>query len=175
MHRCAERIALSAGVMPIYLSATTSDPVRSMYIWGDVGVGKTYRACAIALRAMGDGKSARVTTETDLLTRIRATYGTRESELDVLTAYRTSDVVVLDDLGKGRMTDFALSTLYDIIDHRYGHGRTTVVTSNYSLSGLGSKIAQCSDRETAMALVSRIRGLCGSPVHMSGGDRRYGD
>jgi DNA replication protein DnaC len=53
-----------------------------------------------------------------------------------LETLRTCDVLTLDDLGKGRLTDTVAGALYDLIEERTAQGRVTLWTSNAGLDDL---------------------------------------
>jgi len=57
-------------------------------------------------------------------------------EMDDLKNY---ELLVIDDLGTEKQTDFVQEVVYDLIDYRYQFLRQTVITSNYSLPEISSK------------------------------------
>lgn len=59
-----------------------------------------------------------------------------ESEIDILYKYQDVDILVLDDVGTNKMSDWAYQILYSLINHRYDYLKTTIFTSNYSLKEL---------------------------------------
>ena len=70
----------------------------------------------------------------DLLERIQATFSrtNQDSADDVLAPYRDADLLVLDELGARRPSDWVRDVLYGLINTRYNRQRLTIVTSNYS-------------------------------------------
>jgi len=105
-----------------------------LLIVGPVGVGKTHLAVAI-LAELIDTKGVRgvFCDFTDLLSRIQATFskGSDESEDDVLQIYREADLLVLDELGARRPTDWARDVLYGLLNTRYNREKKTIVTTNF--------------------------------------------
>ncbi len=105
-----------------------------LLIVGPVGVGKTHLAVAI-LAELLDIKGVRggFCDFTDLLSRIQATFskGSDESEDDVLQIYREADLLVLDELGARRPTDWARDVLYGLLNSRYNRKKITIVTTNF--------------------------------------------
>ena len=90
-----------------------------------------------------------------ILDEIKA--GFRE-ETDPLPAYKSAPVLILDDLGKGSQTDFALERLFALVDHRNANMLPIIVTTQYQPSELIARMASSKgDKETAIAIVSRIR------------------
>ena len=108
-----------------------------LYIEGTNGTGKTHLAAAIALQLIHEGVPVICKTSSDLLLDIKKSFdgdGARES--DVLDIYKKVDLLIIDDLGKEQCSDWSMSTLYSILNDRYEDMKPTIVTTNYSESGL---------------------------------------
>ena len=145
-----------------------------LYIVGLVGRGKTTLACAIARRLISRGVSrVRFLAAVDLPSMITATYkrGADETEDELIHKYSACNVLVLDDLGKGRSTDFAVNAFYQIIDRRTRNLLPTIVTSQYERDKLAEWMARSVDPETAESLASRLAGHC-ERIHITGPDLR---
>ena len=104
-------------------------------IVGPVGVGKTHLAVAI-LAELLDVKAARgvFCDFTELLDRIQASFGRsgEESSDDILAPYRDAELLVLDELGARRPSDWARDVLYGLLNTRYNRKRATILTSNFA-------------------------------------------
>jgi DNA replication protein DnaC len=101
---------------------------------GDNGVGKTHLAVAV-LRELASVKSARgqFWDFHELIREIKNSYNpeTRTTELQVLEPVVDADVLLLDDLGAWKMTDWMNDTLFYILNSRYIAKRATLITTNY--------------------------------------------
>lgn len=102
---------------------------------GAVGVGKTHLAVAIVRRLVEErGVVCRFCDHRDLLKRIQATFDPQNpiSESQVIAPLLQAEVLLLDDLGVGRATEWTLETLHYVLNDRYNQQRTTIVTTNLS-------------------------------------------
>jgi DNA replication protein DnaC len=121
-----------------------TDEGLGLLFTGDNGVGKTHLAVAV-LRELVQAKGARgqFWDFHELLREIRASYDpeTATTELQVLEPVVEADVLLLDDLGAWKMTDWMNDTLFYILNSRYLGRRPTLLTTNY----------QDADREAVLA------------------------
>ena len=101
---------------------------------GDNGVGKTHLAVAV-LRELVATKGARgqFWDFHELIREIKSSYDpeTKTTELQVLEPVVEMDVLLLDDLGAWKMTDWMNDTLFYILNSRYMAKRPTVITTNF--------------------------------------------
>ena len=137
---------------------------QNLYLCGSCGTGKTHLACMIARAAIEAGRKAEYLQPGKLLRRIRAAKSgaDEQDEIDRLTSL---DVLVLDDLGAEKDTEFAIQVLYEVVDGRVMNEKSgLVVTSNLSLPELAGKLRD--DR-----LPSRLAGMC-RVIQITGKDWR---
>lgn len=144
-----------------------------LFIYGLVGRGKTYLAVATMKAWMNRNRGKRVvfTDANDMFDHIRRAYDTGDSEHEALWRFAGADLLVFDDFGKGRPSEWSLSKVEDIINKRYNDMRPTIFTSQWSRSELVSRLAEGGPEESAIAIVSRIKEMCDS-VQLTGPDRR---
>jgi DNA replication protein DnaC len=101
---------------------------------GDNGVGKTHLAVAV-LKELVTAKNVRGAfwDFNELIRTIKSSYNpeTRTTEEEVLDPVVTTDVLLLDDLGAWKMTDWMVDTLFYILNSRYLAQRVTLITTNF--------------------------------------------
>lgn len=181
--RIVERALELAQVPPMYREVEPRpDLLRGAYITGHAGVGKTHAACG-AIRAFVDihirevegsamylGARAKFVSAPEWFSQMRSTYSKRGAdERDVFERYARCGLLVLDDLGKGSKSDWAVERIYMLLDYRNTHKLPTIITSNYDLGEVAELLS--TDEQSKEAIASRIGGMCRG-VRMSGGDRR---
>lgn len=121
-----------------------------LLFWGPAGTGKTHLAAAIlAELAANRGVAGRFCDFGALLDEIARAYdkASMTSESGRLRGVLVADLLVLDDLGSRKMTDWASDTLFAIVNGRYMARRPTVITTSY----------EDVDREVAMEADARRR------------------
>lgn len=136
----------------------------SLFIAGPIGTGKTMLASCLSLDLIKLGFSVLWSNVGDLLRALRATFNSNENEEDVIRRYSLPPILVLDDLGKERPTEWAAEQLFAIFNRRYDLGKTTIVTTNYGGADLVKRLTPrpdasgYADDTTAASIVDRLRG-----------------
>jgi len=159
-----ERYTVTAGTATAVGACKAFDPSKSnLYLWGTAGCGKSHLAVATFRRFHMDGVYSVFTKHSALN---RSMQGLKSDEYDrKMDDYAGARVLLIDDLGTAKQTEYADQVLYDIIDTRqmrYQNG--LIITSNLSLADLARKFGD--DR-----LPSRIAGFC-DVIKMDGADWR---
>ena len=107
---------------------------RGLFFLGDPGVGKTHLAVAVLKQVVLTRGARGLFYDTrDLLKMIRGTYNAvvKATELEVLRPIMEADLLVLDDLGAEKTSEWVEETLNLIVNTRYSEKRTTIFTTNY--------------------------------------------
>jgi DNA replication protein DnaC len=144
------------------------------FIHGPIGCGKTHLAVALLRERILASKTreypnVRFVRMVDLLKEIRATFkdDAQVNEQDLLIYYGLDvDLLVLDDMGVEKITEWVMQTLYDLVDKRYVEMKETIITSNIALENFGKLYG-----DMGLRLASRIVGM-GDILELSGRDRR---
>ena len=106
---------------------------KGLLFYGDAGVGKTHLAVALMKEAIARKGARAIFYEIrELLKLVKDTYSgsTEMSELDVLRPVLEAELLVLDDLGAEKKSDWVDETLGLVINTRYSERRVTVLTTN---------------------------------------------
>ena len=137
--------------------------VSALVLSGGVGLGKTHLAAGLMAWTLARGLTARYVSLPDLLSDLRASYN-RESDIrteDVLNPLRDAALLVLDEIGVQRGTEWELDLLAQLIDERYrdAPSMALVLLTNASPEELPRFIgARAADRIREWGLTLRLSG-----------------
>ena len=102
-------------------------------LWGSVGTGKSFFAACIANALMEKEIPARMTNFAAVLNDLSGSFEGRNAYIARLCRY---PLLILDDFGMERGTEYGLEQVYNVIDSRYRSGKPLIVTTNLSLDEL---------------------------------------
>lgn len=128
----------------------------NLYLWGNAGSGKTHLAYAIVRKYLEHqqiyGLRVKIFKTPDLMRQFRGIESWEETKL--MNEIVDCDILLIDDLGVGRATEFANQILYEIIDKRIMNLRNgLIITSNLSLADFAAKVEDG-------RLPDRLAGIC---------------
>lgn len=103
---------------------------QGLLMWGNVGTGKSFAAACIANQLLGQKVPVVMTSLVKLLEAIQPN---PESETEIIAKLNRAKLVIFDDLGAERSTDYALEKVYNIIDSRYRKNLPMILTTNLTL------------------------------------------
>lgn len=145
---------------------------RGLLFAGPVGVGKTHLAVAILRGLAKKGMPGLFCEYGSLLKEIQDSYNpvSPTSEMNVLAPVYEAEVLVLDELGASKPTEWVLDTMTHIIGRRYNDKKLTIFTTNYTDERQSPAGETLQDRVGAR-LRSRLYEMC-STVLIKGEDYR---
>jgi DNA replication protein DnaC len=116
-----------------WINGATAGKAKSLVVSGSVGVGKTYLMAGIAMELIHRGISVRFVDFFQLLSSLRAAYSAGANDADVLAPLLAVDIMMIDELGKGRNSEWEQTILDSLIMGRYNAGKIIVASTNYPL------------------------------------------
>lgn len=146
---------------------------RSLLLLGITGTGKSHQLWG-ALRGLavsGCTGSVVAVKAADLYAQMRPRPGV-DSEA-VFARYATAGVLLLDDVGAAKGSDWVEEINYRLVDHRYEHGLRTMITSNVPVEGDRARGVRGFREQMGDRVTSRLREMC-IRVVLDGPDRRSG-
>jgi len=128
-------------------------------LWGGVGTGKSYFAGCIANALMEQEVAVRMTNFALILNDLTASF---EGRNEYISRLCRAPLLILDDFGMERGTEYGLEQVYNVIDSCYRSRRPLIVTTNLSLQDLQHP------QDTAHARIyDRLLEMC-APIRFSG-------
>lgn len=141
----------------------------SLILTGNVGTGKTSLACAVA-EALIDSKTTKFTTIADINASL---FDKEASESELFRSLSNTDLLILDDLDKGKLGEWSISLVYRVVNQRYEDCKPIIVTMNCGMPELKRRLTVKDDTTTAEAIVSRLYEMSdGLEINYGGRDKR---
>ncbi len=147
-----------------YWADTYGPNSKSLYMFGDAGLGKTHLALSIASVVLEKGYDVIYVSSQSVFSTI-GNFDEKDKAEELFSAMMTADLLVLDDLGTEYTTPYILAKLYELVNARIG--KPTIYTTNI-----------CNNRVLEMRydekIISRLLGEC-HPMRFWGEDIRLQD
>lgn len=136
---------------------------KGLLLHGPVGTGKTYLAACIANALIDEGYTVKMTSVSEITNTL---FGMKEGKQQFIDSLNKYSMLVIDDLGTERNTEYMLEQVFNIIDARYRSGLPFIVTTNIPIN----EIKNPQDIEH-QRIYDRILERC-FPVEIAGTSRR---
>lgn len=156
---------------------------KGLLLTGPSGVGKTHLAIGVLRGLIKErGVKGLFCDYSELAKKIQWTFDKRSdvTERDILQPVQEAEVLVLDDLGAMRPTEWVLDNVSAILRYRYNHELSTIITTNFPNLPTGNGTPMTAERmakEMTLGerigdqMLSRVAGMCGE-VKIEGKDFR---
>jgi len=139
---------------------SSEDDSKWLFLYGGAGTGKTYTAIILAWIALFRDKTAYFSDVVSLLDELRPS---NDEAYLVIKKCREVDVLILDDIGHEKSSQWVRERLYLIINSRWNNQKMTIFTSNFPIENL--------KRTVSGAVYSRVKGES-LEVHLADKDKR---
>ena len=134
---------------------------NGLIIMGESGVGKTHLAASIANKLIENDKIVLMGRLTTLLDMIKETFkDNTKSENELIELYSNVDMIIIDDLGTEKISNWALEKLYTIIENRNENRLPIIITTRFDKQGLIERFSKCQDEQLVDAIISKLYQMC---------------
>lgn len=109
---------------------------NSILFCGQVGGGKTHLSIALALNFLRKGINVVYMPYRDAITKLKQNIMNEENYQRIIQKYCVCDILVIDDLYKGKTSESDLNIIFEIINHRYLNYLPVIVSTELSVDKL---------------------------------------
>lgn len=139
-----------------------------LFLFGSCGTGKTHLAAAVANDHFGK-KAILFVSCPDLFMELKEEMAEKNRlKHELLNLARQVEILILDDIGVEKVSEWVREIFFLIVNHRYEHKLQTIFTSNLSLDELKNKL----DDPRNPRITSRIIEMC-RVIEIKGDDYRF--
>lgn len=125
--------------------------------FGGVGTGKTYASNCIANYLMDNEKTVLVMNLSKYLNKLQREWA--EAEKDVLSYVETCDLLIIDDFGVEKTSEFVIEKTFGLVDTRYRSSKPMIITTNLNIQDIETKFgSRIGDRIKEMCFPLKVMG-----------------
>lgn len=135
-----------------------------LLFWGNIGTGKTYFASCIANDLLDKGVSVMMTNFSKILNALSGF--AQEDKNEYINKLNYYKLLIIDDLGVERQSEFAQEIVYNVIDSRCKNGQPIIITTNLTIDEIKKPKNIAHSR-----IYDRILEMC-VPIHFEGMSQR---
>ena len=129
-----------------------------LLLWGEVGTGKTYFASCIANALVENCVSVKMTNFSTILNDLFY----ENDKNQYINRLNNHNLLIIDDLGIERDTEYALEQVYNIVDARYKSNKPLIITTNLSITEIKNPVDTAHKR-----IYDRVLEMC-VPIKFDG-------
>lgn len=123
------------------------------------GLGKTHAAYAVGSEAVNGGLTVEAYTCMEMLSALRPNPRDPDAPDRTMDDLLTCDVLIIDDLGRERLTDWAQEQVHHVLNARLAESRRTVITTNLTSAEMGERYGYpLLDRVLDDAVIAKVTG-----------------
>jgi DNA replication protein DnaC len=135
-----------------------------LLLWGDVGTGKSFTAACIANALLEQATPVLMTNFSKILNQMGTMY--TEERYQYIASFSHYPLLIIDDLGIERSTEYAKEQVYAVIDERYKANLPLIITTNLTINEIRHP-----ENVADARIYSRVLEMC-TPIQIGGADRR---
>lgn len=136
---------------------TKGKEMRGVVLWGPVGRGKTHLMCAMIRQlTFKSGLRVRFVEFSHLINQLKRGFEVGGNAV-LMESFHGVDVLCIDELGKGRATDWEMTIVDELVSHSYNELRTLICTTNFAPSKpRGFRVANAALPSELPALADKV-------------------
>lgn len=129
---------------------------NGLFIYGDCGTGKTMLSSVIANERAELFKPSLFIGAVDIFQELNPYSSDSKTAANRKMLVKNSPCLIIDDLGAEKPSDWTKQTLFEIIDFRYRENLQTIITSNFSIDELKTRLSEYEGSR----IIRRIKSIC---------------